>query len=153
MGIYLGLGSNLGDRVANLQKALEHFSILQQSSFYETEPVDFLEQPWFVNAAVSIDTNLEPNDLLDYCLAIEKKLGRVRDVPKGPRLIDIDILFYEQIILSTSSLTLPHPQIPYRRFVLKPLNEIASSFVHPVMERTISDLLLHCTDASAVRKM
>ena len=153
MDIYLGLGSNLGDRVANLQKALGHFSILQRSSFYETEPVDFLEQPWFINAAVSIDTNLEPNDLLDYCLEIEKKLGRVRDVPKGPRLIDIDILFYEQIILSTSSLILPHPQVPYRRFVLKPLNEIASSFVHPVMKRTISDLLLQCTDASAVRKI
>jgi 2-amino-4-hydroxy-6-hydroxymethyldihydropteridine diphosphokinase len=153
MGIYLGLGSNLGDRMENLRQALENFSVLQQSSFYETEPVDFLEQPWFVNAAVNINTNLPPNDLLDYCLEIEKKLGRVRDVPKGPRLIDIDILFYEQIILSTSSLILPHPQVPYRRFVLKPLNEIASSFVHPVMERTISDLLLQCTDESTVRKL
>jgi 2-amino-4-hydroxy-6-hydroxymethyldihydropteridine diphosphokinase len=153
MGIYLGLGSNLGDRVKNLQRALENFSILQQSSFYESEPVDFLEQPWFVNAAVNIDINLSPNDLLAFCLDIENKMGRVRNRPKGPRVIDIDILFYEDIILSTPSLILPHPQVAYRRFVLEPLNEIASSFVHPVLNETISDLLIHCKDLSTVRKL
>ncbi len=153
MAIYLGLGSNLGDRIENLQKALESFSVLAQSSFFETEPVDFLEQPWFLNAAVNIHTNLPPHDLLAFCQDVERKLGRVRKVPKGPRLIDIDILFYEDQILTTPSLVLPHPQIPNRRFVLEPMNEIAANFVHPVLQKTISELLLDCKDESAVRKL
>lgn len=153
MAIYLGLGSNLGDRSENLRQALENFSVLQRSPFYETEPVDFLEQPWFLNAVINIETNLDPNDLLAFCLGVEKRLGRVREVPKGPRVIDIDILFYDDVVLETPSLILPHPQVPYRRFVLEPMNEIAPNFVHPVLKKTISKLLLDCKDVSIVRKL
>jgi 2-amino-4-hydroxy-6-hydroxymethyldihydropteridine diphosphokinase len=153
VAIYLGVGSNLGARLANLRQALKNFSVLQQSSFYETEPVDFLEQPWFINAAVKIDTNLPPNDLLALCQDVENRLGRLRRIPKGPRVIDIDILFYDDVVSSDPFLTLPHPQISNRRFVLEPLNEIAPNLVHPVLRKTIYELLLECKDTSAVRKL
>ena len=153
MGIYLGLGSNLGDRMANLHTAMTNFMILRQSAYYETEPVDFLDQPWFLNAAIEIDTTLTPMELLQFCQELENRMGRQKEMPKGPRLIDIDLLFYDDVVLSNARLTLPHPAVPDRRFVLEPLNEIAAGYFHPVLKRTIAELLASCTDASSVQRI
>jgi 2-amino-4-hydroxy-6-hydroxymethyldihydropteridine diphosphokinase len=153
MGIYLGLGSNVGDRMANLHTAMTNFMILRQSAYYETEPVDFLDQPWFLNAAIEIDTTLTPMELLQFCQELENRMGRQKEMPKGPRLIDIDLLFYDDVVLSNARLTLPHPAVPDRRFVLEPLNEIAAGYFHPVLKRTIAELLASCTDASSVQRI
>ena len=153
MSVYLGLGSNLGDRLLNLNAAAGHFSVLKQSSIYETEPVDYLEQPWFLNMVVCIQTSLSPRSLLQFCQDMERDLGRIRIIPKGPRMIDVDILFFDDLIYSDAELILPHPRIQDRRFVLEPLNEIASDFVHPAWNKTISQLLSECQDQSIVRKL
>lgn len=148
MIVYLGFGSNQGDRVGAIQQAFrflqdnEAIRILSTSSFYETEPVDFREQEWFVNAAVAIDTSLSPQALLWLCQEIESALGRVRDPgnPKGPRTIDIDILFYEDRIIRESNLTIPHTRVHERACMLVPLLEVNSRLVHPVLKRTIEQL-------------
>ena len=152
MEIFLGIGSNIGDRLTNLQYAYDAFTVVQSSSVYETEPVGFQQQPWFLNSVLQIKSALLPSDLLKYCLSIESNLGRKREILKGPRTIDIDILFYGSRILEESDLTVPHPEISNRRFVLEPMNEIASDFVHPVSRKTISELLDLCPDRSVVRK-
>ena len=153
MAIYLGLGSNVGDRVTNLNRAFANFALLQQSSIYETEPVGFLDQPWFLNAVINIDSKLSPRALLEFCQKIENQMGRKRDILKGPRTIDIDLLFYDDLVLTAPDLILPHPQIQNRRFVLEPMNQIAPDFVHPVLKRTIRELLAASDDFSVVRKM
>jgi len=122
------------------------------SSIYETEPVGYLEQPWFLNQVVCVDTALSPKELLDRCRQVESHMGRVREIPKGPRTIDLDILFYHDRILREPDLVIPHPAIPDRRFVLEPMNELASDFVHPVLQRRISELLFSCKDRSIVRR-
>ena len=143
---YLGLGSNLGDRAANLQKALECLAsagvqIVRRSSIYETEPQELREQPWFLNQVVEIETTLLPIELLARIRDIERELGRVRAVAKGPRTIDIDILFYEDVIIDTTELQLPHPRLADRRFVLEPLAELAPDLHHPATGRKVSDML------------
>jgi 2-amino-4-hydroxy-6-hydroxymethyldihydropteridine diphosphokinase len=154
-GIFLGLGSNLGDRAKNLQEAqkLLDLEILRRSSIYETEPVGYLDQPWFYNAVVLIDTNLTAEGLLARCKEVEQALHRQRGIPTGPRTIDLDLLFYHQAILNTPDLAVPHPAIPQRRFVLEPLNEIAPSFMHPLLKQTVAELLRICPDQSIVRKL
>lgn len=154
-GIFIGLGSNLGDRRLNLQRAAEllQVEILKNSSLYETEPVGYLQQPWFLNSVIWVQTELSPVDLLRRCQKVEKKLGRKRDIPKGPRTLDLDILFFNQVILNIPDLILPHPAIPERRFVLEPLNEIAPDFIHPVLLKTVSELLRDCPDQSIVRRL
>ena len=151
--IFIGMGSNIGDRAANLAQAeaLLGFPVIRKSSLYETEPVGFLNQPWFVNNVVQIATDLSPHQLLDECRRVENQLGRVRDIPKGPRTIDLDILFYGRLILDDPDLIIPHPAVADRRFVLEPMNEIASQFVHPILDKTILKLLAICPDRSAVR--
>jgi len=137
---YLGLGSNLGDREANLGLALENLEaagieMTRRSHIYETEPRDLPDQPWFLNLVVEIATELSAAELLARIQAIESKLGRQRTLPKGPRIIDIDILFYGDSVLDTRELVIPHPRLAERRFVLEPLAELAPMLRHPVTGR------------------
>ncbi len=142
---YLSLGSNLGDREANLRDAITRLGPLGKvtavSSFYETEPVDFLEQPWFLNCVVLLETALPPQTLLQRLLEIERSLGRERLQPKGPRLIDIDILLFGNEVIREPGLSIPHPALHQRRFVLEPLAEIAPGVVHPLLKETARELL------------
>lgn len=142
--VYLSLGSNLGDRAANLQAAITRLSELGEvvavSSLYETEPVDFPHQPWFLNCAVALSTEKMPRQFLAALLAVEQAMGRKRMQPKGPRVIDLDILLFGNSIVETAALTIPHPAMHQRRFVLEPLAEIAPEQRHPVFKRTIREL-------------
>ena len=155
---YLLIGGNLGNRSANLKKAILLIDqtcgkIIQSSAIYETAAWGLTNQPSFFNQAIKLQTNLAPELLMEQLLAIEKKMGRVRSKKLGPRIIDLDMLFYNQIILNTDLLVLPHPAIAERRFALLPLTEIASNFLHPVHKKTIEDLLLACPDQLDVQKM
>jgi 2-amino-4-hydroxy-6-hydroxymethyldihydropteridine diphosphokinase len=142
--VYLSLGSNVGDRAANMNTAIDRLrafgEIVAVSSFYETEPVEFTAQPWFLNCAVTLDTDQSPKQLLAAILDIEQQLGRRREQKKGPRIIDIDILFFDNAIVDEQGLTIPHPAMQERRFVLEPLAEIAPDVLHPVFKRTIREL-------------
>jgi 2-amino-4-hydroxy-6-hydroxymethyldihydropteridine diphosphokinase len=148
--VYIGLGTNLGDRKQNLIEAqtLLRQTVVRASSYFDTEPVGFLDQPWFLNQVIEIETNLLPAKLLLRCMEVERKMGRERKVPKGPRVIDLDILFYGNLIVNEPDLIIPHPAIPERKFVLDPMNEIAQDFVHPALRKSISQLLQECPDQS-----
>ena len=155
---YLSLGSNLGKREANLRDAVRHLgelgTVTAVSSFYETEPVEFTNQPWFLNIAVELETELMPRQLLSALLKIEREMGRRRLQPKGPRLIDIDILLFESAVINDPKLTVPHPAMHERNFVLKPLTEIAPEVKHPVMKKTAKELLEDLPQpAPAVKKV
>jgi 2-amino-4-hydroxy-6-hydroxymethyldihydropteridine diphosphokinase len=147
--VYLSLGSNLGDRKANLERALaaleaESIRVTARSSFYETQPQEVWEQPWFLNLAVACETEYLPLQFLVISQRIERELGRVRGPglkPKGPRLIDIDILLYGNVVMQNLRLTIPHPRLPVRRFVLEPLVEIAPDLRHPGTGRYLRDYL------------
>lgn len=143
--VYLSLGSNLGDRETNLRQAIDNLRQLGEvtaiSSFYETEPVEFTEQPWFLNIAVELQTELMPRQLLMAVLKIEREMGRKRIQPKGPRLIDIDILLFGNTAARDIKLTIPHPAMHERKFVLMPLTEIAPEARHPLLKKTSRELL------------
>jgi 2-amino-4-hydroxy-6-hydroxymethyldihydropteridine diphosphokinase len=143
--VYLGLGSNLGDRVANLQEALcclkRGVAIDAISNLYETRPMGPADQPWYLNAVCAGWTELKPMELLAFVKEIEQRMGRVSAGRWGPRIIDIDILFYDDLVLSSSELVIPHPGVPCRAFVLEPLADIAPEFTHPDLGETISALL------------
>jgi 2-amino-4-hydroxy-6-hydroxymethyldihydropteridine diphosphokinase len=156
--VFLSLGSNEGDRYYNLDIALdminEYAGIIQnKSSIYETEPWGIHDQPLFLNMAVSISTTLEASALLETIRYIEKEMGRTKRIKWGQRNIDIDILFYDTIIFQSDELTIPHPMLHERKFVLKPMNEIASGFIHPLSGKTINLMLKECTDILSVKKL
>jgi len=142
--VYLSLGSNLGDREANLRNAIERLrgvgNPVAISSFYETEPIDVVSQPWFLNCAVKLDTEKMPRQLITAILSLEQEMGRQRKQQKAPRTIDIDILLFGSSMIDIPSLTIPHPRMHERRFVLEPLAEIAPDARHPVFKRTIREL-------------
>ena len=164
--VYLSLGSNVGDREAPLRDALSRLSTLGRvtvvSSFYETEPVEFTEQPWFLNCVAALETTHTPQQLLAAILEIEEKMGRRRVQEKGPRVIDVDILSFDDLVFDdaivhngntdSSRLTIPHPAMQHRRFVLEPLAEIAPELVHPVLKKTIRELLDALPEGQIVRK-
>lgn len=156
-GIYLLLGSNLGDKKNNLKMACDGMSsigeITRRSSFYATAAWGNTAQDDFLNQAIELNTALPPHQLLEQLLAIETSLGRIRTEKWGPRTIDIDILFYRDEIINTATLRVPHPEIQNRRFALAPMNELAPGLLHPVLKRSIQDLLTHCPDASSVEKI
>ena len=143
--VYLGIGSNLGDKNGNCLKALDRLTehgvvITKRSAFYETKPWGVEEQPDFVNIAIEAETEITPEGLLDLLKRIEREMGRRDGIRWGPRLIDLDILLYEDRTIQTESLVIPHPLLNKRDFVLLPLNEIAPEAVHPVLKMTISEL-------------
>jgi 2-amino-4-hydroxy-6-hydroxymethyldihydropteridine diphosphokinase len=141
---YLSLGSNLGDREAHLTEALHRLQaagvhVVRRSSIHETEPQDFRDQPWFLNLAVEVETDLAPQELLASIQKIESDMGRQRTIPKGPRTIDLDILFYANLIITTADLEIPHPRFTQRAFVLDPLSEIAPDLRHPVTGQSVRE--------------
>jgi 2-amino-4-hydroxy-6-hydroxymethyldihydropteridine diphosphokinase len=143
---YLSLGSNLGERNENLEHALallegEQIHVVARSSIYETEPRDVTAQPWFLNMALACETRLFPLQLLTAALRIEREMGRIRRLPRGPRLIDIDILLLGNTMVDTPRLRIPHPRMLERRFVLEPLVEIAPELLHPVTKRPLREYL------------
>jgi len=143
---YLSLGSNLGDREAHLREAIARLSELgsvsRASAFYETEPVEITgQQPWFLNCAAAVETELTALEFLKRMLAIEQAMGRKRTEQKGPRTIDMDIIFFGDEVLDTKELSIPHPAMQHRRFVLEPLAEIAPDAMHPVLKRKVRELL------------
>jgi 2-amino-4-hydroxy-6-hydroxymethyldihydropteridine diphosphokinase len=155
--VYLSLGSNLGERAANLNAAINRLrslgEVLQVSSLYETEPVEFTAQPWFLNCAVELDTENTAQQLIESILEIERQMGRTRTQKKGPRSIDIDILLFGNSTVDTKGLSIPHPGLQERRFVLEPLAEIAPGVRHPTLKKTIQELSDALPPGQVVRKL
>lgn len=144
--VYIALGSNLGNRLSNLKNAISNFTpqmdVKKKSPVYETPPWGYADQPAFLNQVVMAETYLEPEDLLGHLKRLETVLGREPSFQNGPRLIDLDILFYDDIIVDSPPLVIPHPRLHQRAFVLVPLNDIAPDLVHPLYAKSISEMLL-----------
>ena len=155
--VYLSLGSNLGDRRGNLQAAIERLkdwgTITAISSFYEAEPMGPRDQPWFLNCVVALETSQSPAELLKNALAIEQEMGRLRLRDKGPRLIDVDIVLFGDRVVDERGLKIPHPAMHERRFVLKPLADIAPASVHPGLGKTAGELLAALPGGQVVRRL
>jgi 2-amino-4-hydroxy-6-hydroxymethyldihydropteridine diphosphokinase len=158
-GIYLSLGSNVGERGENIARAIAALAgfgvrVVKRSALYETEPVEMREPEWFLNCVVEAQTDLPPRELMRALLEIERSLGRERTASvtqKLPRIIDLDILFYGSEVIREAGLEIPHPRMAERRFVLVPLAEIAPGVMHPVLKKTVREVLLETNDRSEVR--
>ena len=155
--VYLMIGGNIGDRLVNLEIARKNIeqrcgAIQKQSSIFETEAWGYKDQPAFYNQALCIESALSPQDLMETLLAIEQAMGRERLIPLGPRTIDLDILYYNQTVIETPALIIPHPRLSERNFVLVPLMEIAPDFVHPILKKTNTALYNASADVSVVHK-
>jgi len=156
--VYIAVGTNIGEREENLRTALQHLPevgvhIRRVSSVYETEPLDYLDQDWFLNAALEGDTELDALDLLRALRLIESQMGSRKTIPKGPRLIDLDVLLYGSETLDTPEIQVPHPRMLERRFVLVPLAEIAPTLRHPSWPAGVMHLLATTRDHSTVKKV
>lgn len=155
---FIGFGSNIGDRKKNIENAVKllenspYIKIAKKSSLYITEPIGYVGQDCFLNSVIEVTTTLSPDDLLHWCQMIEDKMGRVRTMLWGPRLIDLDILLYDEDIVEDDELIIPHPLMHNRRFVLTPLAEIAPDIIHPKLRLTVNELLCHLKDAHKVEK-
>jgi len=152
---FLSLGSNVGNREGNLELAVEFLvsaglEITRASSIYSTEPVDFHNQGWFLNQVILAETRLNPPDLLEKCLKVEQLLGRQRTMSKGPRSLDVDVLFYDDWVVNEAGVTIPHPRLHLRRFALVPLVEIEPQLIHPVLHQPVLSLLKRCQDPAQV---
>ncbi len=154
---FVALGSNIGDRVGNIRKAIEFLkekaSVSNVSSIYETEPMYLVDQNWFVNCVAKLETNLSPRELLHYLKDVERRMGRTEGVRYGPRIIDLDILFYGDEVIRQDDLEIPHPGISERNFVLVPLAEIEPDLVHPVYGKTSSKLVAELNSNKSVTKL
>ena len=156
---YIGIGSNLCTPGKNCIEAIEKISstkdikIISRSSFYQTEPIGRVQQGWFVNSSIKIKTDLSPMNLLSALLNIESVMGRTRKEKWGPRLIDLDLLLYGNVVLKNKGITLPHPEIQNRKFVLTPMSEIAENLIHPTLKKTIKTLLQESSDVTIVKKI
>ena len=153
---FLALGSNLGDREANLRSAIRelaarHIRVVRSASVYATAPKEIVEQPWFLNTVIEVETTLEPDDLMVVCLEIEAACGRERTQPNGPRTLDIDIVLSENRVVRTERVTIPHPRYSERRFVVEPLAEIAREMVDPVRGESMRKILSQLGDGDDVR--
>jgi len=155
--VFIGIGSNLGDKIGNCRKALREIAgfaeIVKISSLYETEPVGKEDQPNFINCVVEINTDLSPHELLTHLKSIEDKLARVRGEKWGPRTIDLDIIFYDDLVMKDDDLIIPHPRAHLRRFVLEPICEIAPDFINPALEISTLELLEKLGDSKVVIKL
>jgi 2-amino-4-hydroxy-6-hydroxymethyldihydropteridine diphosphokinase len=156
---YIGIGSNLDDRVHQCEEAIaeilkvDRHTLLAKSSFFKTEPVGYTLQDWFINGVVKVETDLEASDLLQSLKTIERQLGRVETFRWGPRSIDLDILFFDGTCIETPELQIPHPRLQERKFVLVPLAEIDSNLFHPVFKKTIQDLLNELKETQGIEKL
>lgn len=156
---YIGIGSNLGDKIGYCERAISEIlsidghRLLAKSSFFQTKPIGYLQQDWFVNGVIKIETDLGPFDLHRALREIESKIGRKRTFPGGPRVIDLDLLFFEDRRIETEELQIPHPRLHQRQFVLIPLSEIDPYFLHPVLNRTVEDLLGEIEEDQGVERL
>ena len=151
--VIISVGSNIGDKRANCRQSIDHLldsgnaSLVKASRFYRTSPVDFMDQDWFVNAAVKVQTPLEPLDLLATLQSIQQQAGRTKSgIRFGPRVLDLDIIFFDQLVLKTPALEIPHPRMHKRRFVLQPICDIDPDIVHPLLNMPVKSLLNQLDD-------
>lgn len=157
--VFIGLGSNTGDKIENIKKAIEELGkvpenkVVDVSTLYRTEPVGGVDQDWFVNAVAELETTLSPRELLNTLLDIERDLGRIRDVKWGPRTIDLDILLYDDLIMDEEGLSIPHPLLQERGFVLVPMAEIAPKVMHPRLKKDMSEIMKSIHDNKKIEKI